>query len=394
MNNFRVLIIVLVALSLFSCKGKKPKMKEKPPITVDVMIAEKVNFPTNIEVNGSALCEEMIELHPEVSGRLTLLNIPDGASVSKGTVLAKINDAELQAQMQQLKVQLDLAVKTEQRLNKLLAVNSVNQAEYDAALSQVNMLNANINVLNAQIDKTVKAQFTQDAVATAGDSPIASYLWSKVSGTGTISFGTLTAEDTTISSDTDGTFVIKLTVTDMAGNSNSDTMILVWDTVIPTRSSISPASTSTITDSTQTITFTTSENATCYVSTDGDEAYANMSDDNLCTGQGTTSQSCTTPTLIEGTNYIYIACTDGTNPDTVDTNERLIYNLDTTTPQVQSAGGNSMMLLVLQAQAKTKEQSQVYTQEQKQILIAQLKVKLIELIQQLILLLQEQARNR
>jgi membrane fusion protein (multidrug efflux system) len=155
MNNFRVLIIVLVALSLFSCKGKKPKMKEKPPVTVDVMIAEKVNFPTNIEVNGSALCEEMIELHPEVSGRLTLLNIPDGASVSKGTVLAKINDAELQAQMQQLKVQLDLAVKTEQRLNKLLAVNSVNQAEYDAALSQVNMLNANINVLNAQIDKTI-----------------------------------------------------------------------------------------------------------------------------------------------------------------------------------------------------------------------------------------------
>ena len=142
-------------MGLFSCKSKTDKMKEKPPAMVDVMIAEKANFPTSVEVNGTALSEEMVELHPEISGRLILLNIPDGASVTKGTVLAKINDAELQAQLEQQKVQLDLATKTEQRLKKLLAVNGVNQSEYDAALSQVNTFNANINVLNAQIDKTI-----------------------------------------------------------------------------------------------------------------------------------------------------------------------------------------------------------------------------------------------
>ena len=160
MNNIRYIIILLVALGLVSCKGKTDKTKEKPPATVDVMIAEKVNFSSSVEVNGSALSEEMIELRPEISGRLILLNIPDGVTVTKGTILAKINDAELQAQMEQQKVQLDIATKTEQRLNKLLAVNGVNQAEYDVALSQVNNINANINVLNAQIDKTViKAPF-------------------------------------------------------------------------------------------------------------------------------------------------------------------------------------------------------------------------------------------
>jgi len=160
MNNLRYVIILFVVLGLFSCKSKKDKMKEKPPVTVDVMVAEKVNFPASVEVNGSALPEEMIELHPEISGRLTKLNIPDGSTVKEGTVLAKINDAELQAQMEQQKVQLDLATKTEERLKKLLAVNGVNQSDYDAALSQVNTINANINVLNAQIDKTViKAPF-------------------------------------------------------------------------------------------------------------------------------------------------------------------------------------------------------------------------------------------
>jgi membrane fusion protein (multidrug efflux system) len=96
-----------------------------------------------------------------VSGRLTYLNIPDGAIVTKGTILAKVNDAELQAQLQQQKVQLEMAQKTEQRLTKLLSVNGVDQATYDAALSQVNIYKANINVLDAQIEKTVvKAPFT------------------------------------------------------------------------------------------------------------------------------------------------------------------------------------------------------------------------------------------
>jgi len=151
----RYIIVLFFILGLVACKRKAQIQKEKPPVTVDVIIAEKVNFPSSIEVNGVSLSEEMIELHPEISGRLTYLNVPDGATVKEGTVLAKINDADLQAQLEQQKVQLDLANKTENRLKELLAVNGVNQSDYDAALSQVNTINANIKVLYAQIDKTV-----------------------------------------------------------------------------------------------------------------------------------------------------------------------------------------------------------------------------------------------
>lgn len=157
MNNVRYLIIILFVMpGLFSCGRKADKVKEKSSaVNVDVIIAKKVSIPTTIEVNGTVLSEESIELYPEINGRLTYLNIPDGASVTKGTVLAKINDADLQAQLEQQKVQLDLAVKTEHRLKQLLAVNGVNQSDYDAALSQVNTFQANIKVLEAQIDKTV-----------------------------------------------------------------------------------------------------------------------------------------------------------------------------------------------------------------------------------------------
>lgn len=162
--NLRILIgLPLLMAAMISCKSKAKEntaSKEKPPVGVDVMIASYSDFSSDIEVNGTVLSNEMVELHPEVGGRLTYLNIPDGARVTAGTVLARVNDADLQAQMQQQKVQLELAMKTEERLRKLLAVNGVDQAAYDAALSQVNLYNANINVLRAQIDKTViKAPF-------------------------------------------------------------------------------------------------------------------------------------------------------------------------------------------------------------------------------------------
>ncbi|MEI6851230.1 MAG: efflux RND transporter periplasmic adaptor subunit [Bacteroidota bacterium] len=162
MNHFKFLILLIFIVFASCNSGNKDQNanKKNAPVAVDVMIACNEEFPSNIEVNGNVLSEEKVELHPEVSGRLTFLNIPDGARVKAGTLLAKINDADLQAQLQQQKVQFDLAQKTEQRMKKLLAVNGIDQATYDAALNQMNLVDANIKVINAQIDKTViKAPF-------------------------------------------------------------------------------------------------------------------------------------------------------------------------------------------------------------------------------------------
>jgi membrane fusion protein (multidrug efflux system) len=152
------LISALIVLSFFiSCKSKNKVqvVAEKPPVMVEVIVAGAEDVASSLEVNGTVLSNEMVELRPEISGRLVYLNIPDGAAVKAGTILAKVNDADLQAQLEQQKIQLDLAIKTEKRLSNLLKVNGVNQADYDVALSQVNTYQANIKVLNAQIDKTV-----------------------------------------------------------------------------------------------------------------------------------------------------------------------------------------------------------------------------------------------
>jgi membrane fusion protein (multidrug efflux system) len=148
---------LIMSSLIVSCrpKSKNPVAAEKPSVPVEVIVAGSEDVTSDLEVNGSVLSNEMVELHPEVSGRLTYLNLPDGANVKEGTLLARVNDADLQAQLEQQKTQLELATKTLKRLSDLLKVNGVNQADYDAALSQVNTIQATMKVINAQIDKTV-----------------------------------------------------------------------------------------------------------------------------------------------------------------------------------------------------------------------------------------------
>ena len=160
---FTILFFTILAFS--SCKSKSATLptahKETPPIIVDVLIAATESISNIIEANGTVIAKEYVELRPEVSGRLTYLNVPEGKIVPKGTVIARVNDADLVAQIAKTKVQLDLAQTTVNRYKQLLAINGLNQGDYDAALSVANGLKADIVYTQALVDKTViKAPFS------------------------------------------------------------------------------------------------------------------------------------------------------------------------------------------------------------------------------------------
>ena len=83
------------------------------------------------------------------------------AQASFESILAKLNDADLQAQLEKIKVQLELANINEQRNKQLLNVKGINQSDYDISLQQVKSLKADIAFIQSQIEKTIiKAPFT------------------------------------------------------------------------------------------------------------------------------------------------------------------------------------------------------------------------------------------
>ena len=156
--KYYIFCLFIFCICINACKGKADDAKKnnpKPPPVVDVIVASYQSIENHIEVNGTVVPDEFAELRPEISGLLTYLNVNEGSFVKKGTVIARINNADLTSQLGKLKVQLDLAKTTEQRYKKLLDMSGINRADYDVALNQVNNIKADMNLQQVLIGKSV-----------------------------------------------------------------------------------------------------------------------------------------------------------------------------------------------------------------------------------------------
>jgi len=100
---------------------------------VSAIVVQPRNVNSTVQASGTLLANDEVELKPEISGRITVLNINEGSFVQKGTLLLKLNDADLQAQLRKLKLQKETSTSSEERLKKLLAINGVGQQDYDVA---------------------------------------------------------------------------------------------------------------------------------------------------------------------------------------------------------------------------------------------------------------------
>lgn len=142
-------------------KAQDAKSKTPPPVAVDVIIAKHSSFSQTLDASGTVQAQEFVELKPEVSGRIVKLNINEGETVTEGTLLVKLNDDDLQAQLRKYQSQYDIAQRNLKRLKSLLDANGLNQQEYDVADNQVKNTLADIDYTKAQIRKTeVRAPFT------------------------------------------------------------------------------------------------------------------------------------------------------------------------------------------------------------------------------------------
>jgi len=158
------ILAVACFFTAFGCKDKSKafdKFNPNAPVTVDVAIAANQKVEKMVEVNGAVASTDYVELRPETNGRVVFLQIPEGKTVQAGTILAKLNDADLQAQLEKIKVQLELANINEQRNLQLLKVKGINQSDYDISLQQVKSFKTDLAYTQSLIDKTiVRAPFT------------------------------------------------------------------------------------------------------------------------------------------------------------------------------------------------------------------------------------------
>ena len=160
----RFLLLLLLPI-LFSCgknsKNNKSRNDKMPPAVVETMVVTTQKTDHNMSFTGTILANEEAEIRTEAPGRIVLIGFEEGSQVEKGRLLLKINDAELQAQLLKNKVQLELATTEVNRKKELLSLRGISQEEYDISQNKFNTLEAEKQLILAQISKTeIRAPFS------------------------------------------------------------------------------------------------------------------------------------------------------------------------------------------------------------------------------------------
>ena len=103
---------------------------------------------------GVLLPDEEVDLSFETSGKIVEINFEEGTPVKKGQLLAKVNDRQLQAQLQRLVSQLKLAEDRVFRQDALLKRDAVSKEAYEQVKTDLATLNADIEIVKANIELT------------------------------------------------------------------------------------------------------------------------------------------------------------------------------------------------------------------------------------------------
>ncbi|TWC16965.1 MULTISPECIES: efflux RND transporter periplasmic adaptor subunit [unclassified Pseudomonas] len=164
------LLVVLAALALWLVvKPSAAKPGAPAAVPVRVVSVEQKDVPRFASGIGTVLSLHSVVIRPQIDGILTRLLVKEGQQVSKGDLLATIDDRSIRASLDQARAQLgesqaQLAVaQVNLKRYKLLSVDDgVSKQTYDQQQALVNQLKATAQGNQAAIDAAqVQLSYTQ-----------------------------------------------------------------------------------------------------------------------------------------------------------------------------------------------------------------------------------------
>jgi len=154
---------------------------KKLPLVTTVKV-EAQNFIHYLELQGNVQTKQNLVIYPEMGGILEHVYVKEGQRVTKGQLLAKLDDGGLGQQLAQLQIQTDLAKTTFDRQERLWDQKIGSEIQYLQAKSSFEAQQKLVNQVKSQLSKTnVTAPFTgivddvitnQGSVVAPGQTPI------------------------------------------------------------------------------------------------------------------------------------------------------------------------------------------------------------------------------
>ncbi len=152
-----IIVSLLIFPKLKSLNGNNKegrKQSGQSPTVVRIMVANPSKLREVIKASGTLLADEEVDLSFETSGKITAIHFQEGTHIYQGQLLAKLNDDELEAELGKLKIQEKLAKEKVERQKVLLEKEAVSQESYDQLKTDLQGIEAEIEILRARIAET------------------------------------------------------------------------------------------------------------------------------------------------------------------------------------------------------------------------------------------------
>ncbi|GAA4276823.1 efflux RND transporter periplasmic adaptor subunit [Aquimarina mytili] len=134
-------------------------IKKLPLVTT--ITAKDTLFNHYLELQGNVETKQNIVLYPEMGGILTKIYVKEGQKVSKGQLLARIDDGGLSQQLSQVEVQAQLAKTTFDRQKRLWEQKIGSEIQFLEAKTNFEAQQNAVNQIKRQLAKTtVNAPFS------------------------------------------------------------------------------------------------------------------------------------------------------------------------------------------------------------------------------------------
>jgi membrane fusion protein, multidrug efflux system len=134
---------------------------KKEEALVSVMTLKDTLFNHYLDIQGSVNTKENILIQPEIPGTLVVLNAKAGQHVSKGQLLARVDDGGSSQQVASLETQYQLAKTTFERQKNLWNQKIGSEIQYLQAQTQMLSLQRSVAQAKAMLAKTeIRAPFS------------------------------------------------------------------------------------------------------------------------------------------------------------------------------------------------------------------------------------------
>jgi len=133
---------------------------EKLPLVTTITVQQQ-RFVHYLELQGAVKTKQNVLVYPEMQGTLQRVYVSEGQRVSKGQILAKIDDGGVASQLSQLKTQAELAKTTFERQKRLWEQKIGSEIQYLQAKTNYEAAENTVEQIRSQLGKsTIRAPFS------------------------------------------------------------------------------------------------------------------------------------------------------------------------------------------------------------------------------------------